>query len=278
MNQRIWLITGVSGGLGLALMKEVLKAGDVAIGTVRKVSQLETIENLHEDRAHAYVLDVCEHEPIERLQNTIAERFGRLDVLVNNAGFGYFGAMEELSMEECRDQFETNVFGAIKMSQVFLPMMRKAGKGHILQISSVAGMRSAAGLGIYNASKYALEGFSEAMYHELKELGIKVHLIEPGPFRTEFAGSSGKDAARSIKAYESTAGEFKRMMRAKSGTQEGDPVKAAQKMIKLVNAEDDTLRLPLGRYALDAIRAKMKWVERELSDWESDIVDTDFDE
>ena len=277
MEQRIWFITGVSGGLGRALMEEVLKNGDICFGSVRKKEQLGVVQALHPTNSRAVLLDVCQHDQIYDAIKAVEREFGHLDVLVNNAGFGYFGAMEELNMEECRNQFDTNVFGAIRMTQAVLPMMRTARKGNILQISSVAGMRSAAGLGIYNASKYALEGFSEALYFELKPLGIHVSLIEPGPFRTEFAGSSGKEAALSIADYDATAGQFRKNMRDKSGSQEGDPQKAAKKMIKLVHDSEPPLRLPLGKYALDGIRAKLQWVERELKDWEKDIVDTDFD-
>lgn len=278
MKSKIWLITGASAGLGRALMQEVLKTGDICIGSVRKQEQKEALDQWFPGKSFGVVLDVTDAEACHSAITEIKTQLGGLDVLVNNAGFGYFGAMEELSMEESRDQFETNVFGAIRMSQLVLPIMRAQGSGAIFQISSIAGFRSAAGLGIYNASKYALEGLSEAMYYELKPLGIRVHLIEPGPFRTEFAGRSSKIAANSIKAYDETAGAFRRGMAAKNGKQEGDPVKAAQKMIKLLHTEGAPFRLPLGRWALEGMRAKMQWVQQEITAWEQDILDTDIED
>lgn len=277
MKSRIWMITGASAGLGKALMQEVLNAGEMCIGTVRQEAQKKELDAWMPGKSFGVVLDVSNESSCIEAVDWVTQRFGRLDVLVNNAGFGYFGAMEELSMEECRDQFETNVFGAIRMSQLVLPQMRKQETGALIQISSIAGFRSAAGLGIYNASKYALEGFSEAMYHELKPLGIRVHVIEPGPFRTEFAGRSSKIAARTIEAYAATAGAFRQGMAAKNGKQEGDPQKAAQKIIKLLNSESAPFRLPLGRWALEGMRAKMQWVQSEITSWETDILDTDFD-
>lgn len=277
MKTKIWLITGASAGLGRALMNEVLETGDICIGTVRKPEQKQELDQLKPGRSFGALLDVTDDHACHSVIQWVNQEFGKLDVLVNNAGFGYFGAMEELSMDECRDQFETNVFGAIRMSQLALPIMRAQGSGAVVQISSIAGFRSAAGLGIYNASKYALEGLSEAMYHELKPLGIRVHLIEPGPFRTEFAGRSSKIALHTIEDYAETAGAFRRGMAAKSGKQEGDPRKAALKIIKLLDTEGAPLRLPLGKWALDGMRAKMQWVQEEISAWEKDILDTDFD-
>lgn len=275
---KIWLITGVSGGLGLALMREVLKTGDIVIGTVRKENQLQGIRALHAQNAHAVLMDVTDFPGAARAVAKIIQDFGRIDVLVNNAGFGVFGAIEELTMEECRHQMETNVFGVIHLTQCVLPHMRKQKSGAIVQLSSIAGIRAAAGLGIYNASKFALEGLSEALYHELLPLNIKVLLVEPGPFRTEFAGTSAVEAKSMIADYDQTAGAFRRLMHERNGTQIGDPVKGARAIITALNSNQTPLRLPLGKIAMDGLLAKLDWMKREVAEWEEVIVDTNIDE
>lgn len=277
-NPKIWLITGVSGGLGLALMKEVLKLGDIVIGSIRNPNQQDQIRSLHPENAHPLVLDINDHEAVKNAISLLIQKFGRIDVLVNNAGFGLFGAIEECSLDEVRMQMETNFFSNLFLTQNVLPHMRKHKSGCIVQLSSIAGIRSAAGLGIYNASKYALEGYSEALYHECKPLNINVILVEPGPFRTEFAGTSARVAEKEIEDYKETAGAFKQLMHERNGTQIGDPVKGSQKIIKAVNHPTPPLRLPLGKIALDGIRAKMEWINSETTAWESDIIDTDFDQ
>ncbi len=275
---KIWFITGVSGGLGLALMQEVLKTGDIVIGTVRKEHQLQSVRELHPANAKAILLDVTDFKGAKDAVASVIRDFGRIDVLVNNAGFGVFGAIEELTLEECRVQMETNVFGVIHLTQCVLPFMRKQKSGAIVQLSSIAGIRAAAGLGIYNASKFALEGLSEALYHELLPLNIKVLLVEPGPFRTEFAGTSAMEARTVIEDYDSTAGAFRRLMHERNGTQIGDPVKGSQAIIKALHAEVTPLRLPLGRIAMEGMLAKMDWVKKEITAWETTIVDTDIAE
>ncbi len=276
MENKIWLITGVSTGLGLHLAEQVSRQGFTVIGTVRKNEQIEHINAILPGKTFGYLLDVNNHKQVEDLLKSVVEKFGRIDVLVNNAGYGYVGAIEEASMQDVREQMETNFFGALAVTQAVLPVMRKQKSGHIIQISSQAGVSSAPGLGIYNASKYALEGFSEALYKEVAPLGIYVTLVEPGPFRTEWAGRSLKHATAIIDDYIATAGKVKQNLALANGKQQGSPVKAAEAIIEIVASDNPPLRLPLGRPAVDSIRKKLEWVTNEINEWEHVSVNTDL--
>lgn len=277
-SHRVWFITGVSGGLGRALAKEVALSGDVVIGTLRKQEQIADFDTLVPEKTFGVLLDVNQHMQFERVLNTTTLNFGPIDILVNNAGYGLFGAIEELSMDEARQQMETNFFGALALTQAVLPLMREQKSGHIIQISSMAGFRSLAGMGLYNASKFALEGFSEALALETKHLNIKVTIVEPGPFRTSWAGDSSIRSEKVIEAYSETAGNRISNIQAYSGNQPGDPSKAARAIIKIANSDNPPLRLPLGAVAIEAIRSKLKFVEKEINEWEKVAADTSFDE
>jgi NAD(P)-dependent dehydrogenase (short-subunit alcohol dehydrogenase family) len=276
-QQKIWFITGVSGGFGRALAEEAAKKGDIVIGTLRKTEQLAEFEKLVPGKTFAVKMDVTHADEIQQGVEDVLNRFDHIDVLVNNAGYGLFGAVEEVTMEESRAQMETNFFGPLELTKAFLPSMRKRKSGHIIQISSMAGIRSTPGLGIYNASKHALEGFTEALYHEVKPLGIKVTIIEPGPFRTDWAGSSSVTAKTEIKDYSETAGVRVRTIHGYSGRQPGDPVKAADAIIAIANTDNPPLRLPLGKDAITAVREKLQWVEKEINDWEELSLNTAYD-
>lgn len=267
-SSRIWLITGVSGGLGRALALEAARNGDIVFGTLRKADQIDEFNDLVHGKTFGIELDVNKHDQIGPVLTHIIDQFGKIDFLVNNAGYGLFGAAEEVSMAEARAQMETNFFSALAMTQAVLPIMRNQRAGHILQVSSIAGISSNPGLGIYNASKFALEGFTEALALETKNLNIKVTLIEPGPFRTDWAGSSSARSAKIIPDYDSTAGERIRIINDFSGRQPGDPAKAAKAIMTIVNSDAPPLRLALGKIAVDMIRNKMKLMERELAEWE----------
>ncbi|HEY1025610.1 MAG TPA: oxidoreductase [Sphingobacteriaceae bacterium] len=277
-EQKIWFITGVSGGLGRALAEEVAKNDDIVIGTLRQEKQLLAFEQLVPGKTFAARLDVNDHAHIDRVIQRVMDEFGRIDVLVNNAGYGLFGAIEEVSMEEARRQMETNFFSALALTKAVLPIMRNQRSGNIVQISSMAGFRSNPGMGIYNASKFALEGFSEALYLEMAPLNIHVTLVEPGPFRTEWAGASSVKAASHIPDYGETAGKIIGYIESNSGKQAGDPVKAARAIIRAVNNVNPPLRLPLGKAALDAIRTKLRSVGKNIEDWEDVSLDTSFEE
>lgn len=275
-HRRVWFITGVSGGLGRELAKEAAAHGDTVIGTVRKMEQVKPFNDIAPGLTFAHLLDVTAFDEARDTVKKVAEKYGRIDVLVNNAGFGFLGAIEEASINEVRDVMETNFYGALHLTQAVLPYMREQHKGHILQISSVAGFRATQGFGVYNASKFALEGFSEALALEVAPFQIKVTIVEPGPFRTNFAGASIKKAADKIDAYAQTAGVFERAMAERNGKQDGDPMKAAEVLWQVVQSPEPPLRLPLGAYAFDAVRSKLGQIAAELDAWESMATDTSF--
>lgn len=264
MKNKIWFITGISSGLGKALAQSVMGKGDFVIGTFRKALQVEEFNAKYRGKAHAILLDVTNHKAIEAAVKTILEKYSRIDVLVNNAGIGFAGAVEETSIEETHKVFEANFFSSLKLTQEILSTMRKQRSGHIVQISSHGGLKAFAGFGIYNASKFALEGFSEALAQEISPFGIKLTMVEPGPFRTNFAGEGLGLAKREIKDYHETAGTFRVKLKSIHNRQEGDPEKAAKAIINLVNSENPSLRLPLGKTALVTIGMKIDSVKADL--------------
>lgn len=278
MSNKIWFITGVSTGIGRHLAEQAALAGNTVIGTVRKQEQVEDINNLVSGKTFGYLLDVNNHPKVAEVINEVASKFGKIDVLVNNAGYGLFGGIEEVTMQEARDQMETNFFGALAVTQAVLPVMRAQKSGHIFQVSSIAGLTGSAGLGIYNASKHALEGFSEALYYELEALNIKVTLVEPGPFRTLWAGASMKYSEQEIADYRSTrVGKVKEMLEARNGAQPGDPVKAALAIITIAETKNPPLRLALGKIAIGAIQGKIDLLTKELNEWKELSTGADFE-
>ena len=264
---RIWFITGISSGLGKALAEAVLEHGDFVIGTFRQSEQAESFNAQHPDNAFALPLDLTQPDQIEQAVAAVQAQFGRLDVLVNNAGYGFAGAVEEASAAEIRAVFEANFFGTLHLTQAVLPMMRQQRNGHIVQLSSHSGFKGFPGFGIYGASKFALEGASEALAAEVAPLGIKVTIVEPGPFRTDFAGRSFRQAEATIPDYAPTAGAFRARMEQVGGKQEGDPAKAALAIIQITNVENPPLRLPLGKIAIGTLTAKLASVQADLDAW-----------
>ncbi len=259
-----WLITGVSSGLGHALAAAVIEAGDFVIGTFRHPDQATAFTARHPANALGVVLDVTDAAATDALCTALETRFGCLDVLVNNAGYGLAGAVEETSEDEARALFEANFFGPLRLTRRALPLLRAAGRGHIVQISSHGGFKAFAGFGLYNASKFALEGASEALAQEVAPLGIRLTIVQPGPFRTDFAGRAFRQAATQLPIYEATAGAFRQRMAGANGQQEGDPAKAAQAILAAVRADHPPLRLPLGKVALNTIQAKLDSVQADL--------------
>jgi len=264
MEKQIWFITGISSGLGKAISQAALEAGHIVIGTFRKKAQVDKFNSLHKDTAKAYLLDITNQVAIKKVVAEVKVQFGKIDVLVNNAGVGFVGAIEETSDEEVRKVFEANFFGTLALTRTILPLMRSQREGHIIQISSHGGIKAFAGFGIYNASKFALEGFSEALAQEIAPLGIKLTLIEPGPFRTNFASGQLGEAKQIIQDYASTAGRFREKLKSVHGKQEGDPDKASKIIINLARQENPPLRLPLGKVPLTTIRMKLKNVSTDL--------------
>ncbi len=267
MQNRIWFITGISGGLGKALAEAVMANGNFAVGTFRSRQQAANFTEQNEGKGLGLVMDVTQQEQVRAAFETVQTNFGRLDVLVNNAGFGFAGAVEEASDEEVRAVMEANFFGALEVTRQALPLFRQQKSGHILQISSHGGIKAFPGFGIYNAAKFALEGFSEALAGEVAPLGIRLTIVEPGPFRTGFAAGSFQEAAAKIDDYQATAGLFRERMSAVNGKQEGDPEKAAAAIYYITTVANPPLRLPLGKVPLTTIQAKLDSVQKDLNDW-----------
>jgi NAD(P)-dependent dehydrogenase (short-subunit alcohol dehydrogenase family) len=275
---KTWFITGASSGLGEALSKAVLTAGDTVVATFRKQEQAEAFTKEAKENGLGLVLDVTHTEDINAALQKARSKFGRIDVLVNNAGYGTVGAIEEFSMDEIRAQMETNFFGAVAVTKQALPILREQSGGHIVQVSSQSGFRASAGFGIYNASKFALEGFSEALAQEVQPFGIKVVIVEPGPFRTQFLGSSVKTPEESIDAYSHTpVAQMYQYMERMNGKQEGDPEKAARAIVDYIHNNREPLRLPLGKTTIQGMRAKLASVEKDIAANEAISVSTVFE-
>ncbi len=274
----VWLITGCSTGFGRELAKLVLGRGWRTVATARDPSQVTDIVEGHGDRALALPLDVTREDQIDDVVDATKRRFGRIDVLVNNAGYGYLAAIEEGEDEAVRAMFETNVFGLINMTKAVLPVMREQHSGLIVNVSSIGGLTSFAATGYYHGTKYAVEGISESLALEVKPLGIDVLIVEPGAFRTNWAGPSIKQSATRIDAYAATAGERRRQVGARSGKQPGDPVRAAQAIIDAALSDRPPLRLLLGSAALNLARTKLDFMRNDFDTWESTTTGADFPE
>jgi NAD(P)-dependent dehydrogenase (short-subunit alcohol dehydrogenase family) len=262
--KKIWLVTGISSGLGKAIAQAAMKEGNFVIGTVRNQHAAEAFNSAHNGSGHAHVLDISNGEAVTALVKRIQSKFKTIDVLVNNAGIGFTGAIEETSLAEAQHIMNVNFFGALRVTRAVLPLMREAKRGYIIQVSSHGGVKAFAGFGMYNASKFALEGMSEALAQEVQPLGIRLTIVEPGPFRTGFAGKSLQEATLRIADYDNTAGVFRTRLRGVDGKQEGDPEKAAQAIVTLTTMEQPPLRLPLGKIALATIASKIESVKHDL--------------
>lgn len=276
-NSKVWLITGSSTGFGRSLAEAVLHNGDRLIATARKPEQLADLVAQYPDTVKAFALDVTQPDQIQTVLAQATQAFGRIDVLVNNAGYGLIGALEEVDDAQIRRNFETNLFGAIHMMRAVLPTMRHQGSGHIVNMSAIAGFSNELGFSIYGGAKFALEGVSEALRGEVEPLGIHVTIVEPGPFRTDFIGRSLERATHPMPEYEPTVGKFLNFLNTIEGQQPGDPQKAAAAIIQVVNASQPPLRLVLGKYAYSKFRKKITSLTQELDDWEDIAMNTDFE-
>jgi NAD(P)-dependent dehydrogenase (short-subunit alcohol dehydrogenase family) len=277
-DKPVWLITGCSTGFGLELARLVLARGWRAVVTARDPAAVADLVAGAEDSAIAVALDVTRHEQVDAAVTQALEKFGRIDVLVNNAGYGYLAAIEEGEDDAVRAMFETNVFGLVDMTRAVLPAMRSRKSGLIVNVSSIGGLASFAATGYYHATKYAVEGLSESLAVEVKPLGIDVLIVEPGPFRTNWAGPSIKESAIRIDDYAATAGERRKQTAARSGNQAGDPVRAAQAIIDAALSDQPPLRLLLGKMALDLARRKLDTMRRDFDAWEATTLGADFPE
>jgi NAD(P)-dependent dehydrogenase (short-subunit alcohol dehydrogenase family) len=271
---KTFLITGVSSGFGRALAEAALRDGHTVAGTVRKEGDRTDFETLGRG-AHAVILDVTNTGQIAPAIAAIEKDIGAIDVLVNNAGYGHEGILEESSIDDLRRQFEVNVFGAVAMIQAVLPAMRQRRAGHILNITSMGGIITLPGLSFYHGSKFALEGISEALGKEVKDFGIHVTAIEPGGFRTDWAGRSMVRAARSIADYDALIEPIRKRRAELSGWQVGDPAKAAQAMLKVALSDNAPAHLLLGSDAVRLVDEKMKSLQAEFDAWKSVSLSTD---
>jgi NAD(P)-dependent dehydrogenase (short-subunit alcohol dehydrogenase family) len=264
--KRIWLVTGASRGFGHALSKAVLDRGDRLVATARGPDLTASFGESQSDTL-AVRLDVTDPQQAREAVEQTVERFGRLDVVVNNAGYGHFGAVEELREAELRHQFEVNLFGVLNVTRAALPQLRRQRSGHIVQMSSLNGVEGLVGGGYYCASKFAVEGLSESLAAEVAHLGINVTIVEPGPHRTGFASATSAATAEPIDDYAESVGKAREAFAALDGAQPGDPDAAARAIIEAVDADEPPLRLPLGRIALDGIRAKLEGQLDDLERW-----------
>ena len=277
-DARVWLITGCSTGFGRELARAVLARGDRVAVTARDLDDVRDLVGGHEGQAVALRLDVTDRAQSEQAVSEAERAFGRIDVLVNNAGIGYFGAVEESEEDQVRRMFEVNVFGLARMIHLVLPGMRQRRRGHIVNIASIGGLRAFPGVGYYNATKFAVVGLSEALALETEPLGIRVTIVEPSGFRTDWAGRSANEAPDEIADYADTAGRNRRTIRAASGTQPGDPERAAAAIIAAVDAESPPLHLLLGKAALKGGRWKLEMMAGQFDAWERTTVGADFPE
>ncbi len=277
-SQKVWFITGCSTGFGRELVKVVTESGHIAVGTVRKAAQIAELEAISPANVFGVVLDVTNTAQVEAGVAKAIEKYGRVDVLVNNAGYGTLGSIEEVSDEEVRRQFDVNVFGAVDMIRKVLPQMRKQKSGHILNITSIAGLNGFPGVGIYNGSKFALEGIGEALAAEVKHLGIKVTNIEPGPFRTDWAGRSAMVTTSKISDYAESAQKNVESIGSVSGAQMGSPYKGAKAMLAVTELEKPPVHLPLGDPAYNRARIKFNDFLKEIDEFENIGLPTDYTE
>ena len=274
----VWLITGCSTGFGRGLAKIVLDRGYRAVITARDPHSIQDLTASHEGRALALKLDVTNAAEVADAVKKAERTFGSIDVLVNNAGYGYVGAVEESEEDEVRAMVDTNFFGLARMMRLVLPGMRQRRRGNIVNISSNGGLVAFPGVGYYNATKFAVEGLSEALAKEVAPLGIKVLLVEPGPFRTDWAGRSLKRSNHQIQDYAETAGAFLERLTRGSGKQVGDPVRAGQAIIKALESDNIPLHLVLGRIAVDSARSKIELLRRDVDAWEETSLSADYPE
>jgi len=274
----VWFITGCSTGFGRELAKLVLERGYRAVITARDPSKIQDLMAGHEDRALALKLDVADKTEVSLAVKWAEAAFGSIDVLVNNAGYGYVGAVEESEEAEIRAMMETNFYGLARMIHAVLPGMRRRRRGNIVNISSIGGLVGLPGVGYYNATKFAVEGLSESLSKEVAPLGIKVLIVEPGPFRTDWAGRSLKKSSRQIAEYAETAGASLERMISRNGQQAGDPVRAGKAIIEALESDNAPLHLVLGMIALETARTKIERLREELDDWEEISLSADFPE
>ncbi len=275
-NHLVWMITGTSQGFGHELVRAALQRGDSVIATSRNPRKVAAAFPEAADRLLTVPMDLRDPAQIASVVQGGIARFGRIDVLVNNAGHGLIGAVEEASDAEIANVHETNVFGLLRVTRAVLPHFRERRSGHVVNLSSIGGIIGIAGFGIYNSTKFAVEGLSEALAHEVAPLGIRVTIVEPGPFRTDFLGGSLAVAGRTLADYDQTSGETRAGATTRHGNQPGDPVRAAEAIIKAVTSKNPPRHLLLGRFAYDRATAKLDDLRKEYEAWRDVTLGADF--
>jgi NADP-dependent 3-hydroxy acid dehydrogenase YdfG len=274
---KVYFITGTSSGFGKALAEAALERGERVVLAARKLADVEDLAAQYKDNALAVELDVTDADERQTAIKAALDRFERVDVVANIAGVGSLGALEEFSSEQIRQQFEVNFFGVLELTREVLPTMREQKSGHILNLTSIGGLASVGGFALYCATKFAVEGFSEALRDEVKPLGIKVTIIEPGAFRTEFAGASNVRPAQQIGDYKPVIEPIQQYLYGNDGKQPGDPRKAAEAMIEAVESDNPPLRLMLGADAYGLWEKKLSEMQAEFADWREIGESTAFD-
>ncbi|HEY4414390.1 MAG TPA: oxidoreductase [Verrucomicrobiae bacterium] len=272
---KIWFITGASRGLGRALAQEVLQAGHKVIATARKAADLADLVEKFANQVKTVSLDVKSAADAQRAIAEGVAAFGTIDVVVNNAGYGFQGAFEEQTPEDFQGQIDTNFWGVVNITRAVLPILRQQRSGHIIQITSIGGRGAFPGFSGYHAAKFAVEGLSESLAQEVAAFGIKVTIVEPGSFRTDWAGQS-MAYAREIPGYD-VIRKMRELLQSRNGNQPGDPRKAAQVLLKLIDLPEAPLRLPLGHDAMAVLRSVYKKNADELEKWAELTAATDFD-
>lgn len=276
MSEKVWFVTGASRGFGLEIVRAALNRADRVVATARRAGQIEQAFPGADSALHAVDLDVTDAAQVSRAVQSAIDTFGRIDVVVNNAGRGLLGAVEEASDASIRGAYEVNVFGTLNVLRAVLPVMRRQRSGHVINISSVGGLLGSAGWGIYNSTKFAVEGFSEALAKELKPLGIWVTIVEPGYFRTDFLDASSLGTEETVIAdYESTAGAMRARALDVNHTQPGDPVKAAAAIVDIASVAEPPLHLLLGTDCVEAVEEKTKQLIADIDAWRPVSTSTD---
>jgi len=277
IQQKVWFITGTSTGFGREMAEQLLSSGEIVVATARKVEQIADLAAKYPETALALPLDVTDAVAVDFAVAAAISKFERVDVLVNNAGYGICGGIEETTEAEFMPVFETNVFGLIRLTRAFLPHFRKQRSGSIVNLSSIAGLIGGAGWGYYNASKFAVNGFSEALAAEMAPLGVHVTIVEPGPFRTDFLGRSGVEAANSISDYDATVGKTREYFHDQSGKQLDDPVKAVKAIIAAVKSPEPPRHLLLGSVAFNRMTARLELWQQDMAAGRETAFGADYD-
>jgi len=275
-KKRVWFITGSSTGFGRELAEQCLERGYRVVATARDTETIKDLVEKYPETVRALKLDVTNEDDVKTSVEKAVEEFGAIDVLVNNAGYGLGGGIEEPSMEQIQKQYDTNIFGVVRVMREVLPLMRERKSGHILNISSVVGFTAFASTGYYSSTKFALESLSESLSQEVEHLGIKVTIVEPGGFRTDFAGRSFAQPENRIADY--VTSERTDAISDYHNNQPGDPVKGVKAMIDMVETDNPPLRLPLGEDAVNAMEEKLKAVQQNIDEWREVAVNTKVDE